>query len=189
MRLLNIFVYATLAFFVLVAISNVATAQAVPPASVAGTVTVNGVPTDGVSVSGGGGSDVTHGGGKYAFDVTPGTVTITASYSGHSGSSGSFDIASGDFAIKNMDIVVPVSTPTPVPTPVPTPAPTPVPTPAPAPGSSDPTPVPVTPVATPTPTPASVTVSPCQPGWYGYCERGPHGRCVCDRGQWQRHHP
>jgi ferredoxin len=46
--------YAVVLLGILITLACVATAQGVPPASVAGVVSVNGVPTDGVSVSGGG---------------------------------------------------------------------------------------------------------------------------------------
>ncbi len=122
------------------------------PTTVAGTVTVNGVAQDGVSVSGGGGSDTTHDGGKYTFSVTPDTpIMITATYNGKSASTGLFTVKSGVMEIKNINIVI-SATPTPNPaTPTPIPA-TPTPNPAtPTPNPATPTPVPP-PAATPLPT-------------------------------------
>jgi hypothetical protein len=91
---------------------------------------------DGVSVTGGNGSNVTHDGGQYALVVAPGTITVTATYQGQSGSSGPFDIASGELVTKNITIELPVATDSPTSEPVTaisaTPEPTPVPTPAPA---------------------------------------------------------
>jgi hypothetical protein len=166
-------VFAIAVLFVVLPLAAIAQAPPSVTTDVAGTVTVNGVPTDGIAVSGGGGSDVTHNGGKYAFSVTPGTITISATYQGvYTGSSGAFTIENGGFALKDINIVRPTDTPVPgtdptvtpepatsgapadftiyIPPPS-TPTPTPMPTLAP---TATPEPTAVPPVATPTPTPA-----------------------------------
>ena len=158
MRQSGFYLSAIIVLVALVIFQHAAIAQSAPPTSVAGTITVNGVPTNGVSVSGGGGSDTTHHGGRYAFDVTPGTITVTATYQGYS-SSVSFTIASGGFQPEDINIVIPTATATPTPTPTPTATPTPTPT----------------PITTPTATPTAVTQSsqnyggfPSSVGTYGY---------------------
>lgn len=124
-RMFKIIFIITLALTVITGfVIPMAVSQNVPPTTVAGTITVNNVATDGVSVSGGGGSDTTHDGGKYTLDVTPDVpITITVTYNGHS-ASGSLVVKSGDMATKSLNINIPTSTPTPGPTQTPTQAPT-----------------------------------------------------------------
>ena len=86
-----------LCFFIILMVP-VAYAQGFP-CVVRGTVTVKGIPTQGVTVSvSSGGSDMTNSSGGYGVDVPSGsTVTITASYNGMSNSTTVNTPASGGF--------------------------------------------------------------------------------------------
>lgn len=153
--MLALFIAASLAM-------PIVNAQEAPPTTVAGTVTVNGVATNGVSVSGGGGSDTTHDGGKYTFSVTPDKpITITATYQGHSASA-TVTVKSGDMMVKDLSINYQIATPTPTASPTVKPSATVAPTKKPTTVPPPATPKPAVPVVvttgTPTPTPIPTPV-------------------------------
>jgi hypothetical protein len=125
------------------------------PCVIRGTVTYNGSPVAGATVVASSGDSTTTGGdGSYGLDTLSGsTITVTATYNGHSRSIIVNTPSDGGMMIANTIAITftPTPTPTPAPTPTSKPTATPIPTPTPAPGST-PTPAPVP--ATPTPAPA-----------------------------------